>query len=117
MAQSKQSTRSLGLVTVILPGADRLRSLTLYQYRVTYKNTDPHELGCVMTWDVTGGRLLYQVAAERLASGELRWHCTCADAVYRGENNPHHCCKHVQGLLETMPTSLNPAAKSTAKAA
>jgi hypothetical protein len=48
-------------------------------------------------WDVMGGRDIYQVALERLPGGRLRWHCTCADSVYRGEGGPH-MCKHVRGL-------------------
>ena len=27
----------------------------------------------------------------------MRWHCSCADAVYRGESRAHQC-KHVRGL-------------------
>ncbi len=61
------------------------------------------ESGCVMTWEVSGGRLPYQVALERTASGKLRWHCSCADAVYRGEDDPSHACKHVQGLMDCLP--------------
>jgi hypothetical protein len=106
-----------GLLTLILPGPDRRRTHSLYQYRVTYRNTDPNEPGCVMTWDVMGGRLPYQVAAERTSGGELRWHCSCADAVYRGEDNPSHVCKHVAGLLETMPTIGTPVRREMARAA
>jgi len=107
----------LGLLTLILPGPDRRRTHSLYQYRITYRNPDPDETGCVMTWDVTGGRLPYQVAAERTADGGLRWHCSCADAVYRGEDNPDHCCKHVKGLLETIPTTGTPVRRVSALAA
>jgi hypothetical protein len=110
-------TRTLGLVTLMLPGSDRKRSLALYQYRVTYRNPRPGETGCAMTWEVSGGRLPYQIAAERLADGNLRWHCTCADAVYRGEDRPDHVCKHVHGLLETMPPVINPVRKELAQAA
>ena len=35
----------------------------------------------------------------RRTDGNLRWHCTCADAVFRGERAPH-ACKHVRGLQE-----------------
>ena len=59
--------------------------------------------GCVMAWEVSGGRGPYQVALERLSPGRMKWHCTCADAVYRGEQDPNHVCKHVTGLLECLP--------------
>ncbi|QEL21004.1 hypothetical protein [Limnoglobus roseus] len=103
-----QTGRTFGLVTLMLPGTDRKRSLSLYQYRVTYRNPDPVEPGCAMTWEVSGGRLPYQIAAERLDGGAIKWHCSCADAVYRGEDNPDHVCKHVHGLLEMMPTLAKP---------
>jgi hypothetical protein len=64
---------------------------------VTYKNPDPEASGCALIWDVMGGRDIYQIALERRADGKLRWHCTCADAVFRGERAPH-VCKHVRGL-------------------
>lgn len=111
------SNRTLGLVTLMLPGTDRKRSLSLYQYRVTYRNPDPTDSGCAMTWEVSGGRLPYQIAAERLDGGAIRWHCSCADAVYRGEDNPSHVCKHVHGLLEMMPTLALPKPAAEAKAA
>ena len=47
-----------------------------------------------MTWEVFGGRASYQVALEREWDGGLRWHCTCADAVYRDR-----VCKHIRGLI------------------
>ena len=59
-----------------------------------------------MTWDVSGGRLPYQIALERTESGAVRWHCGCADAVYRGERVAEHRCKHVSGLLELLPLSI-----------
>jgi hypothetical protein len=40
----------------------------------------------------------YQVALERDEAGNLRLHCTCADAIFRGEEQGHFC-KHVLGLL------------------
>jgi hypothetical protein len=92
-----------GMLMKILPGADRKRSPGLYCYRVTYRNPDGQEPGCVMTWEVSGGRGPYQIALERLAPGRMKWHCTCADAVYRGEQDPNHVCKHVTGLLECLP--------------
>jgi hypothetical protein len=65
---------------------------------LTYENPVPHEEGCALQWDVMGGREIYQVALERAADGRLHWHCTCADAVYRGEKRAKRC-KHVEGLL------------------
>src|SRR4051794_5709669 len=81
-----------------LPGPTRKRLPSPYCYRLTYRNPDPGTAGCALLWDVMGGREVYQVALERQNSGELRWHCSCADAVYRGEDSPH-VCKHVRGLL------------------
>jgi hypothetical protein len=83
----------------LLPGPDRNRRTVPYRYRLTYRNREPEAAGCVMTWEVSGGRLLYQIALERAANGKLCCHCTCADAVYRGETEGH-LCKHIQGLLE-----------------
>jgi hypothetical protein len=80
-----------------LPGPSRKRTPSPYCYRLTYRNPEPEAVGCALLWDVFGGRLPYQVALERQPGGSLRWHCTCADAVYRGEYRPH-VCKHVRGL-------------------
>src|SRR5262245_9501781 len=91
-----------GVLMQILPGADRKRSPGLYCYRVTFR-TDKPERGCVMTWEVSGGRITYQIALERVTPGQLKWHCTCADSVYRREQNENHICKHVAGLLECLP--------------
>ncbi len=82
----------------LLPGPTRRRLPCWYSYDLSYRNPDGRARGCVMLWRVTGGRELYQVAVERDRKGDLRAHCTCADAVYRGENAPH-VCKHVRGLL------------------
>jgi hypothetical protein len=81
----------------VLSGPTRKRTPSPYCYRLVYRNEDAAAVGCALQWDVLGGREVYQVAMERLPSGDLRWHCTCADAVYRGENRPH-TCKHVRGL-------------------
>lgn len=80
-----------------LPGPTRKRTPSPYCYRMVYRNDDAAAVGCSLQWDVLGGREVYQVALERLRSGRLCWHCTCPDAVYRGENAPHFC-KHVRGL-------------------
>ena len=87
------------LLITILPGPDRKRAESLYQYRVTYRNPEPDAPGCVLTWEVRGGRLTYQIALESDDAGRLRWHCDCADAVYRAEEEGR-LCKHVLGLLE-----------------
>jgi hypothetical protein len=88
---------ALSLVTV-LPGPDRKRQACSYTYRLTYRNPDPESAGCVMTWEVQGGRLPYQIAVEREDTGTLRLYCTCADAIFRAEEAGRFC-KHVSGLL------------------
>jgi hypothetical protein len=80
-----------------LPGPTRRRTPSAYCYHLTYRSPDPAEPGCALLWDVYGGRQVYQIALERRSAGRLCWHCTCADAVYRGEDAPH-LCKHVRGL-------------------
>ncbi len=84
--------------TATLPGPDRKRKPSAYCFRVTYRNLRPQEPGCVMTWNVAGGRTPYQIALERVNEHEIHWHCTCADAVYRGDRNPFYVCKHVHAL-------------------
>jgi hypothetical protein len=88
-----------GVIVATLPGPTRRRTAVSYSFRLTYRTPDPATPGCALLWEVDGGRLSYQIALEREEGGELRWHCTCADAVYRGEDCPHHRCKHVRGLL------------------
>jgi len=83
----------------LLPGSDRKRSATSYLYQLTYRNPDPRAVGCVMTWEVRGGRLAYQLAIERDRTGHLHCHCTCADAIFRAEGEGRSC-KHVLGFLE-----------------
>ena len=107
---------SFALITLILPGPDRKRTPAPYHFRVTYRNPEPSEPGCVMTWEVLGGREAYQVALERAPEGHHRWHCTCADAVYHGENRNAHHCKHVQGLMELFDTIGNPVRRNRAVA-
>jgi len=85
-------------ISVTLPGPTRKRTATPYFYRVTYFSPDSQEAGCAMACEVCGGRMVYQVALERQENGTLRWHCTCADWIYRGEMQGR-LCKHVKGLL------------------
>jgi hypothetical protein len=97
-----------------LPGPTRKRAVRPYCFRLTYRNPDPRAEGCALAWEVYGGRLTYQVALEREACGRLRWHCTCADAVYRGEEVEGHCCKHVRGLLTHGRRDATPNGRSDA---
>jgi hypothetical protein len=90
------------LYLAVLPGPDRKRTVSLYHYRVVYRNPHPDAPGCVSAWDVRGGRMAYQVALERDDAGRHHWHCTCADAVYRAADQGR-VCKHVQGLLAFGP--------------
>jgi len=83
----------------LLPGSDRKHKARYYSYRMTYRNPAADAAGCVMTWEVSGGRQKYQLALERDEAGSLHLHCSCADAVYRGETEGR-ICKHVRGLLE-----------------
>ena len=85
------------LVVAALPGPTRQRTRSPYLYRLTYRSPEPAVPGCALLWDVLGGRSRYQIALERETTGGLRWHCTCADAVYRGETRAHSC-KHVRGI-------------------
>jgi hypothetical protein len=87
------------ILFTLMPGPDRKRSRTRYGYRVTYCNSDRKAVGCVLTWEVSGGRMLYQIALERTAAGTVKLHCTCADAVFRAEDQGRFC-KHVRGLLQ-----------------
>lgn len=103
-------------MVAVLPGPDRKQTLSEYLFRVTYRNPAADEPGCVMVWEVCGGRLPYQIAVERTDRGGLKWHCSCADAVYRGDN-PEHTCKHVRGLIESIETVSPPVAKASALAA
>src|SRR5438094_473298 len=96
-ARTSRSPLPPGVVFTSLPGPTRKRLPSPYCYRLTYRNPDPQAVGCALQWDVMGGRDIYQVALERLESGRFRWHCTCADSVYRGESRAQPC-KHVRGL-------------------
>ena len=94
------------MLVTSLPGPSRKRTPSPYRYLLTYRSPEPGAPGCALLWDVHGGRLTYQVALERESSGGLRWHCTCADAVYRGDSS-RHACKHVRGLqsIDRQPAS------------
>src|SRR6516225_6386337 len=84
----------------LLPGSGRKHTPRPYVYR----NPEPKAAGCVMLWEVTGGRASYQIAWERTAAGRSRLHCTCADAVFRGDDERHQC-KHILGMLGRLPES------------
>jgi hypothetical protein len=100
--QSEVDAANAVLITM-LPGPSRKRVQGLYQYRLIYRHPEPEAEGCLVLWQVTGGRQVYQIALQRDERKRLRWHCTCADAVYRGEKTAKHVCKHVQGLLAFAP--------------
>ena len=57
---------------------------------------------------VIGGRETYQIALERDGYGQLHWHCTCADHVYRCETTANHACKHIRGLRDFVPAFPSP---------
>jgi hypothetical protein len=86
-----------------LPGPTRKRTPSPYGFRLTYRSPDPRAEGCVLLWDVYGGRLTYQIAVERKDASGLHWHCTCADWVYRGEDFPDYQCKHIRALRVRKP--------------
>lgn len=110
-----QITSEPGRATLIapLPGPGRKRREALYSYRLVYRQPAWDAEGCLMLWNVTGGRQEYQVALERPEWGQLRWHCTCADHVYRSEKIANHHCKHIRGLQAfTPPIPVNPARRA-----
>ena len=84
---------------VFLPGPDRKRIAKPYHYQLTFRRADQEQPGCLMIWEVRGGRQPYQLALEREENGTLRLHCTCADAVYRADQ-PNHRCKHMEGFVQ-----------------
>jgi hypothetical protein len=86
-----------------LPGPDRKRSPRFYQYRLAFRNPEPGCVGCVATWDVVGGREPYRVDLERSEQGGFYWHCSCADATFRGAGEQEHFCKHVRALADFAP--------------
>lgn len=92
-----RTTLATSVVYTLLPGATRKRAETPYRYRLIYRNPNPRESGCLLLWEVAGGRTSYQVALEKHANGRSEWHCTCADAIYRGSFT-NHLCKHILGV-------------------
>jgi hypothetical protein len=102
--QLESCDSSRAVLIAMLPGPSRKRADALYQYRLTYRAPQSDTEGCLLLWQVVGGRQSYQVALERGDRGQLAWHCTCADHVYRGEVVPNHACKHIRGLRDFVPT-------------
>lgn len=104
MASFLQSSEPAAPVELaaLLPGPDRKRIQSPYVYRLTYRSADLDAAGCLMLWEVQGGRLIYQIAIERQEDGRLRCHCTCADWIFRAEAEGR-VCKHVQGFLTCDP--------------
>jgi hypothetical protein len=112
-----QKKPAFALVTLVLPGPDRKRQPVPYHYRITFRAADPTMPGCVATWEVYGGREEYQLSLERARGGELRWHCSCPDAVYHSEDSNPHYCKHIRALRElfalvTPPTDTAPQSQA-----
>ncbi|HZT79088.1 MAG TPA: hypothetical protein VFA26_02605 [Gemmataceae bacterium] len=97
--EQSQPVPETPVLFTVLPGPDRKRTRTFYRYRLTYRNPDAGAVGCGMIWEVSGGRHAYQIALERDEAGNVRLHCTCADAVFRAEEEGRFC-KHVLGLLD-----------------
>lgn len=91
--------RIIPILETELPGPTRKRTPAPYLYGLTYRNPNPFASGCVMVWEVRGGRIPYQIVIERDDTGEMHCHCTCADAIYR-DDIPGHVCKHIQGFLQ-----------------
>jgi hypothetical protein len=110
MVKLKPKPRASGAIAVTLPGPSRKREPAEYRFRVTYRGTGLREPGCLMTWEVTGGRSPYQLALERTEAGDTVWHCSCADFAYRGEDEPRYRCKHVGGLVDVLAAVQVPAA-------
>jgi hypothetical protein len=95
----KGNVNEAAVLVLVLPGPDRKRSQRPYCYRLTYHNPDAGSVGCALLWEVSGGRMPYQIAVARDEAGAVHLHCTCADAIYRAEEQGRYC-KHVEGLLE-----------------
>jgi hypothetical protein len=98
------ATTSTPGFTLVLPGPSRKRVPSPYNFKLAYRNPGTAEAGCVAVWEVHGGREVYQIALERTERNELRWHCCCADSIYRQDDRQTHHCKHVRGLFEVFET-------------
>lgn len=98
----ESAVSSQGVLVTLVPGPDRRSTPKPYQFRIVYRSSS-REIGCVMTWLVLGGRQPYLVTLECTSTGHTRWHCTCTDAVYRGEDRPDYRCKHIRGLTACLP--------------
>lgn len=96
--EKPDSGHELAELQITLPGPERRRQAHPYTYRLTYANPE-QQPGCQRIWEVTGGRQPYQITLERDARGNLHLHCSCADAIFRKDNEGRFC-KHVFGLLE-----------------
>jgi hypothetical protein len=96
-------SQSSEILITDLPGPTRKRAPSPYGFHLTYSSPDPRAAGCVLLWDVYGGRQTYQIALEREGNGGLTWHCTCADWVYRNEDFPKYQCKHIRALRVQKP--------------
>jgi hypothetical protein len=98
------------VLVAMIPGPSRKRENSIYSYRMVFRNPEPETDGCLALWHVSGGRMTYQVAIERDMQGQILWHCTCADHVFRHELSADHCCKHVGALRNFMPPMPEPTA-------
>jgi|SRR6516165_9796736 hypothetical protein len=103
LALPNSDETSRAVLIAMLPGPDRKRRETLYQYRLIYREPHFDAEGCLFLWQVVGGRQSYQVALERDDRGRILWHCTCADHIFRSETGPDHACKHIRGLRDFVP--------------
>jgi hypothetical protein len=110
--QPKTQAPAKAVLITTLPGSSRDKAHCLYEYRLVYRQTDAEADGCLMLWQVVGGREPYQVALERDEWRQLVWHCTCPDTIYRRDQNPRHLCKHILGLLEFVPPVERPLARA-----
>ncbi len=108
---SAPQPKAFTLITMLLPGPDRKRTPSPYHFRVTYRNPEPMEPGCVVTWEVRGGREEYQISLERTDANDLVWHCTCPDAIYHADYRNARHCKHVQGLVQVFETIGTPVCR------
>jgi hypothetical protein len=90
------------LLSLLIPGPSRKRTPSTYHFRNTFRNPELASEGCVATWKVMGGREEYQISLERTERAELRWHCCCADAVFREDSHKGHRCKHIRGLVQAL---------------